>query len=81
MGEVDKSEKSVTRSRNAVVEVLTQGDVFVLDGEYFHVTDGEIIIYADKTIDKRLGEVEEISAEYLPFAIAAKVTVVNVDEL
>lgn len=81
MAEVEKEDKPIGRSRNALVEVLTEGDVLVLDGEYYHVTSGEISVYADKKIDKRLGDLAEISPDALPTLIAQRKHIVNVDEL
>lgn len=71
---------SIGRSRNSCIEVLTEGDVFILDELPYHVTSGEIQVFADGTINLTNGEVAEVAIESLHDAALRGKTILNVDE-
>jgi hypothetical protein len=70
-----------SKTRNAVLITLVEGDILVNDGVYKHVSEGEVTIYADKTIDESNGELIEISIEGIQSALAEGNQIVNLEEL
>jgi hypothetical protein len=70
-----------TRNRNAVVIVLSDGDVLAREGSYFHVSDGEITVYADGTVDETNGELAEIAIEGVQAAMGAHKQVFNLEDI
>lgn len=69
------------RERNTVIETLTEGDILVDEELYRHVSEGEINIYADGTIDDRNGELVEISIEGVQAALSTGKQIFNMEDV
>lgn len=78
---IEDKDKPIGRSRNAIVQTLIEDEVFILDGDFYHVVSGEVVVYANGSIDKRLGEIAEIGPERVITMIAQHKHILNIDEL
>lgn len=81
MKELDKEERPIDRSRNTMIDIMLEGDVFKLDDEYYHVTSGEIAVFADGSIDKSKGEIAEVATEAVLLAVRQGKHIINIDEI
>lgn len=71
-----------TAMRNDIVAVLVEDDVLInTEGEAFHVSSGEITIYANGVMDAREGELEEIDDLALARVISMGGTVYNMEDI
>jgi len=69
------------RERNTMVIALTEGDVLV-DGDVFkHVSEGEVYVYADGTIDESKGELAEVSIDGVQDAMTTGKQIFNMEEV
>lgn len=67
--------------RNPSIITLTEGDVLIMEEGFYHVADGEITIYADKTIDQAHGELIEIAEIGVQNAVLQHKTVFDMKDL
>ena len=69
------------RERNTMIIALTEGDVLV-DGDLIrHVSEGEVLIYADGTIDEHKGELAEISIDGVQTAMTTGKVIFNMEDV
>lgn len=69
------------RNRNTRIITLIEGDILVRDEEYYHVSEGEVSVYADGTIDEKRGELAPVEQDAIGYAIAAGATVFNMEDV
>lgn len=73
--------KALGDKRNTLIITLTEQDILVDGDELQHVSEGEISIYADGTIDTRNGILEPIDQEAIGYAIAQGHQIFNMENV
>jgi hypothetical protein len=71
----------VSRTRNTRLVDLTEGDILVRDGEPYHVSWGEVSVYADGVIDEAAGELVLVDEEALARAVSVGAQVFNMEDI
>lgn len=77
----ESNEPLVTRARNMAVIILVEGDILVDGDSLQHVSEGEITVYADGTVEDTRGELAPIDKEAVAYAIAAGQQIFNMSDV
>lgn len=71
----------VSRTRNTRLVDLTEGDILLRDGEPYHVSWGEVSVYANGVIDESAGELVMVDEEALAQAVSVGAQVFNMEDI
>lgn len=72
---------SPLEKRNKRIITLVEGDILKAGDMLEHVTEGEIHVYADGTVDDKEGILAEVSREEVGFAIARGSVICNLEDI
>jgi hypothetical protein len=76
----EKQTSGIEPRRNKRLATLVEQDILIKNHEYFEVTDGEVDIFADGTVDETRGTRHEVSREVVAEAISRGSVIFNYDD-